>query len=456
MPAINCPVCFLTDKNGNILNPYKADAIKYVEVSCRKICPQEQAKLPSGKLVNLYKVTVYIKGYISVFIDNHNFSGPIQFSKIEHLYLYAPPGSTVKFTVKNFSCCAVPVNTEYDIEEMEFKLIVNIDTVVRVLTQIDITVRNSNSLINSGEHEICPDTDEICISVYKVLDHKCFKSKIIINYKKSKKRLLKANVYQYNALSEKDKKTYTSDDELKKYGDKGILNPDDVSYLNLYINGVLQPQVVYKVEENELTLETEDAPIPGAPIIITFITFTDENGEILDAEIYQYNTVSEGIKNKYTNDDEIQMYGDKGILDPSNTSFFNVFINGVLQPKTNYFLKEGLLELKTTDIPQEGVPITVQFVTIKSKDNKFLKADVFQYNAYAQDKKVYTNNDEIISYGNNGIPDPTQTSYQSLYINGVIQPNVNYTVQPGVLTLKTEDIPLKDSPIILQSVCVYL
>ena len=72
MPAINCPVCFLTDKNGNILNPYKADAIKYVEVSCRKICPQEQAKLPSGKLVNLYKVTVYIKGYISVFIDNHN------------------------------------------------------------------------------------------------------------------------------------------------------------------------------------------------------------------------------------------------------------------------------------------------------------------------------------------------------------------------------------------------
>jgi hypothetical protein len=456
MPVINCPTCFLTDKNGYILNPYKANAIKYAEISCRKISTEKQAKLSSGKLVNLYKVTVYIKGYISIFMDDSNLSSPIQFNKIEHLYLYAPPGSIVSFAVRNFSCCAIPIDTGEEDEGKEFEILINIDTVVRVLTQVDITIKNPNSPISSNEYETCPEADRICISVDRILDRKCFKSKIITSYKKSKKRLLKAIVYQYNTISDGIKNEYINDDEIKKYGDKGILDPNDVSYLNLSINAVLQPHAVYKVEEGKLTLETDDLPIYGAPITITFITFIDENGEIDTVETYQYNTISDGVRREYKNADELQMYGDKGILDPNKTSYFNVFINGVLQPKANHLLTEGLLELKTTDIPQKGVPITVQFVTIKSKDNKILKADSYQYNTYAHDQKIYTNNDEILAYGNKGIPDPTQTSYQVLYVNGVIQPSVNYMIQPGVLTLKTEDIPLKDSPIVLQSICVYL
>lgn len=59
-------------------------------------------------------------------------------------------------------------------------------------------------------------------------------------------------------------------------------------------------------------------------------------------------------------------------------------------------------------------------------------------------------------YGNKGILNPELSSYQNLYVNGVLQPHVNYTVQTGMLTLQTEDTPLKGAPIVLQFVSLYL
>ena len=38
----------------------------------------------------------------------------------------------------------------------------------------------------------------------------------------------------------------------------------------------------------------------------------------------------------------------------------------------------------------------------------------------------------------------------NLYINDVLQPRNNYKVEEGRLTLLTEDVPLKGSPIILE------
>ena len=87
------------------------------------------------------------------------------------------------------------------------------------------------------------------------------------------KNILKADIYQYNTLSDGVKKVYTNDDELIKYGSRGILDPDDVSYYELFINGVLQPRVNYEVQKGILILKTEDVPIKDSPIIISFITF---------------------------------------------------------------------------------------------------------------------------------------------------------------------------------------
>ncbi len=51
-----------------------------------------------------------------------------------------------------------------------------------------------------------------------------------------------------------------------------ILPPCDVSYYNLFINGVLQPPDVYTVAKGKMFLQTDDIPIANAPIILQMIT----------------------------------------------------------------------------------------------------------------------------------------------------------------------------------------
>ncbi|MBP2078724.1 DUF4183 domain-containing protein [Oceanobacillus polygoni] len=89
---------------------------------------------------------------------------------------------------------------------------------------------------------------------------------------KSAKKINKVDTYQYNALSDGKSLLYTNKDELTQYGNRGILDPKSVSYVNLFINGVLQPPVTYEIQEGILQLKTSDVPPEGAPIILQFIT----------------------------------------------------------------------------------------------------------------------------------------------------------------------------------------
>ncbi|WP_230162498.1 DUF4183 domain-containing protein [Peribacillus simplex] len=74
----------------------------------------------------------------------------------------------------------------------------------------------------------------------------------------------------YFTFSENQKLVYTNADGLPQYGTTQILSPNDVSYINLFINGIIQPQTIYKVEEGKLTL-LDGAPQDGVPIILQFI-----------------------------------------------------------------------------------------------------------------------------------------------------------------------------------------
>ena len=58
-------------------------------------------------------------------------------------------------------------------------------------------------------------------------------------------------------------------------------------------------------------------------------------------------------------------------------------------------------------------------------------------------------------YGTQGIPDPALYSYEHLFINNILQPSVNYSVQKGLLTLNTADAPLVGAPVTLQFVCIF-
>ncbi|MBJ8008051.1 DUF4183 domain-containing protein [Bacillus cereus] len=76
----------------------------------------------------------------------------------------------------------------------------------------------------------------------------------------------------YFTFSDGEKLIYTNADGLPEYGTTQILSPDDVSYINLFINGILQPQPFYKVTSGQLILIDSEPPLQGSSIILQFIT----------------------------------------------------------------------------------------------------------------------------------------------------------------------------------------
>ncbi|RAS75341.1 DUF4183 domain-containing protein [Priestia endophytica] len=77
-----------------------------------------------------------------------------------------------------------------------------------------------------------------------------------------------------------------------------------------------------------------------------------------------YFTFSDGQNLVYTNSDGFGEYGITEILSPNEVSYINLFINGILQPQSNYQVENGKLTLLVDEAPSEGVPITLQFIII--------------------------------------------------------------------------------------------
>lgn len=81
----------------------------------------------------------------------------------------------------------------------------------------------------------------------------------------------KACIYEFFSISDGCKRVYTENDALTGYGPQKIIDPTNVSYTNLFINGVLQPQKCYLIEKGKLFIHTEDIPIEGTPIILQMV-----------------------------------------------------------------------------------------------------------------------------------------------------------------------------------------
>jgi hypothetical protein len=81
-------------------------------------------------------------------------------------------------------------------------------------------------------------------------------------------------------------------------------------------------------------------------------------------KIYEYFAISDGKTSVFTNQDQLPEYKGPGILDPNTVSYYNLFINGVLQPKQNYHVSEGKLTLKTKDVPMKNAIIALQMIKI--------------------------------------------------------------------------------------------
>jgi len=427
-------ICLLTDEKGNMVSTSDPSGLTFTVLCSTKKC------LGTDSLTEKNLVTVSIKGYIVVYIEGKEKSSPIPFYAVKHICIDVPKGTFLDFSVKEFHYCGVPVLLENEIAQVS--VLIDLEAEARSCAYVDVLVQPAEA----------PAYENILISVLKIYDSVCFKTRIPVIYD----LLLSAITYQYNALSDGVKMEYTDQDELTEYGHEGILSPTSVSYYNLFVNGVLQPDVNYAVSEGQLELLTADVPPKNEPIILTFVTFGQNHGKTVYVTDHKYVTVSDEIKTVFTNSDELIEYGDNGIPSPDTVSYFNLYVNSALQPKTNYTVTEGHLELTTTNVPPAGAMIVLESVVIKDSEDLLLKAEVYAYNAYSNGNKIYTDQEEITMYGNKGVSDPQLSSYQNLFVNGVIQPQINYSVQEGRLTLNTSDAPNPGVPITLQFVRIFL
>ncbi|MET1249418.1 DUF4183 domain-containing protein [Sporolactobacillus sp. STCC-11] len=90
-------------------------------------------------------------------------------------------------------------------------------------------------------------------------------------------------------------------------------------------------------------------------------------GSVLKAETTYY--IATGVEGKqtYTNTDGLAQYGSQDIPDPERVSYFNLFVNGMLQPSTFYKVSAGSLAITgPNDVLTTGAPIVLQSIKIES------------------------------------------------------------------------------------------
>jgi len=90
-------------------------------------------------------------------------------------------------------------------------------------------------------------------------------------------------------------------------------------------------------------------------------------GNSLKAETTYYITTGVEGKRTYTNADGLSQYGSQSIPDPGDVTFFNLFVNGMLQPSVFYTVSAGTLSfIGPNDVLTTGVPIILQTIKIQS------------------------------------------------------------------------------------------
>lgn len=85
-----------------------------------------------------------------------------------------------------------------------------------------------------------------------------------------------------------------------------------------------------------------------------------------------------------------------------------------------------------------------------------LKAETAYYYAVADGvKRIYTDKDGVFEFGSRKILDPSEVSYHSVFVNGILQSPLNYNIKKGQLQFNTEDVPHKNVLITIQFISIY-
>ncbi|MDF2658604.1 MAG: hypothetical protein K0Q94_1395 [Paenibacillus sp.] len=230
------------------------------------------------------------------------------------------------------------------------------------------------------------------------------------------KRRWTARSCYYCAVSDGCRRVYTNKDASPSFQANRIRDPRRVSYISLYVNGVIQPDCMYTVRDGKLTFLSKELPPEGAPIVLQFIRITGKSskkrkrrtskrspirkrklrkgGEPMPASLIKLSITATSSQPTLSGGDvdttvtasssQYVALASAGTLDdttltilatafvddtgtsvtafPDNLGYYNLYINGVLQQNGLSTITTSQIEIADGDQISSTSPVVVQFV----------------------------------------------------------------------------------------------
>lgn len=240
--------------------------------------------------------------------------------------------------------------------------------------------------------------------------------------------------------------SFTDENALASYNSVSIPDPSEVSYANLYVNGVLQPPHSYAYKRGEVTLLTEDIPLKGVPVILQFHSFYSSTlmNDLVPVQQQFFFTAGNGCDSLF----HLDFPFERALLQ-------QLYVNGCIQPSSIY-QADSLLTIYALDPPPLHHPVIFQRIVLASTA-RINKAYGFSemYIAFSDGvKRRYTDQEASLIDRSRAILDPNQFTLVNVYVNGMIQPPPTYFLKEGEL-LFVDDPPLVNSPIIVEYIAIF-
>ncbi|MGE7216274.1 DUF4183 domain-containing protein [Priestia koreensis] len=240
--------------------------------------------------------------------------------------------------------------------------------------------------------------------------------------------------------------SFTDENALAPYNSVSIPDPSEVSYANLYVNGVLQPTHSYAYNKGVVTLLTEDIPLKGVPVILQFHSFYSSTlmNDLVPVQQQFFFTAGNGCDSLF----HLDFPFERALLQ-------QLYVNGCIQPSSIY-QADSLLTIYALDPPPLHHPVIFQRIVL-APNARINKGYGFSemYIAFSDGvKRRYTDQEASLIDRSRAILDPNQFTLVNVYVNGMIQPPPTYFLKEGEL-LFVDDPPLVNSPIIVEYIAIF-
>ncbi len=325
---------FLSDENGSVMDLSKPGAMEYINLSAGGNYAQSRYISNMGRLKTDIASAILVKGFVTVYNRRAGTSITVPFSGLNCMHS-ASSTDDFSFVTTCFGCSAVPI--------FRHKGGGHYASYIKIRVYIKTAVYE-NSPEGCQEDAVYRTSFCTCITTY------CRPSPV------------KAQVTQFCAVSDGKSRVYTGADALPEYGGQGLVCSDEVTIHNLFINGMVQPYNNYRLSKDALELLTNDVPNQGEPIVVSYIKLLDDCNRTLSAAHRYYITVADGVSTAYTDGDRLTEYESSGLPDPHAVSYYNLYVNAVLQPAATYTVRKGLLLLSAP--PAKGEYVVFESVAV--------------------------------------------------------------------------------------------